>query len=94
MQTLMDVVDVRAIAPTTLRLTFSDGLAASVDLRDRLAWTGIFAELLDNPELFAAVSVDQERGVVTWPGGADLDSDQLHAWARGRAAPEWATAGE
>lgn len=89
---LVDVIAVRALPCQCLQVTFSDGLKATVDLRDRVAWTGVFAALWSNAELFAAATVDPERGVVTWPNGADLDSDQLHAWAQGLHAPEWAAA--
>lgn len=90
MSMLIDVVAVRALPPTSLQLTFSDGLVATVDLRDRIAWTGVFAALRSEPGLFAAAAVDPERGVVAWPNGADLDSDQLHAWAQARDVPAWA----
>ena len=92
MLSLVDVIAVRALACQSLHVTFSDGLRATIDLRDRVAWTGVFAALLSDAELFAAATVDPERGVVTWPNGADLDSDQLHAWAQGLQAPEWASA--
>lgn len=92
MAPLIDVIAVRPVGPQCLLLTFSDGLKAKVELADRIAWTGVFAALRTDAELFAAASVDPERGVVTWPNGADLDSDQLHAWAKGLPAPEWASA--
>lgn len=89
MPQLIDVVAVKVIGPTSLWISFSDGTSASVDLRDRLAWTGLFATLRAEPSAFAAATVDRERCVVCWPNGADIDSDQLYAWAQGLAQPEW-----
>lgn len=91
---LIDVVAVQALAPTSLRVTFSDGLTATIDLRDRIAWTGVFASLRSSPRAFAAATVDPERAVVCWPNGADLDSDLLHAWAQGLDGPAWARGGD
>ena len=65
-------------------ISIEDGERRRFDMRPLLTmrpWNTI-AGALDNPE----------RGVVTWPNGADLDSDQLHAWAQGLHAPEWAAA--
>lgn len=87
---LRDVTHARAVPPTLLDVTFDDGASGRIDLALRLNWQGVFAELRADPVLFAQASVDQERAVVVWPNGADLDSDLLHAWLLGRERPEWA----
>jgi hypothetical protein len=55
-----------------LRLKLTDGRVIERDVRRWL--TGpVFAEVRDNPEVFASVRV--EHGTVAWPNGADLCPD-------------------
>lgn len=72
------VTGVEVIPPYILRLTFADGSRGTVDAR---AWveesTGIFAELQD-PAVFAQVTVDPEAGTIVWPNDADVDPDTLY----------------
>ncbi|MBM3495931.1 MAG: DUF2442 domain-containing protein [Armatimonadetes bacterium] len=75
---LVDVVGAEVCAPDTLRLRFSDGVSGTVCGRDLVAYSGVFAPLSD-PEHFAQVRVHPELGVVTWPNGADLDTQVLHS---------------
>jgi hypothetical protein len=41
-------------------------------------WGSVFEEIARDDDLFAQVRVDPEIGTITWPNGADLDSDFLH----------------
>jgi hypothetical protein len=59
-----------------LRLTFSDGLVRELDFAGALS-VGVLKPLND-PGLFAQVSVDTTAGTVVWPNGVDLDPDVLH----------------
>jgi hypothetical protein len=59
-----------------LRLTFSDGLVRELDFSGVLVG-GVF-EPLNDPALFAQVSVDEVAGTIAWPNGVDLDPDVLH----------------
>jgi Protein of unknown function (DUF2442) len=77
---LYDVTGVEVLDHYRLRLTFSDGLTGDVDLSHLREWGGVFEPLRD-PETFAEVRVDPEIGTITWPGGADLAPEVLHARA-------------
>ncbi len=62
-----------------LGVTFADGTAGEVRLRDFLeapAVTGTVFEALCAPDHFGRVRV--ELGVVTWPNGADLAPDAMY----------------
>lgn len=73
------VTAVAAVGPTTLRITFDDGLTGELDMNKHLKWIGVFAPLKADPALFAQVFVDPESKCVTWPGELDIDSEALHA---------------
>ena len=71
------ITSVQAGAPFRVTLAFADGSEGVVDLSPWIAGRrGVFAALQD-PTLFARVSVDQEAGTIVWPNGADLDPDML-----------------
>jgi hypothetical protein len=80
---LRDVQEVRPLEHYQLWLRFEDGVTGTVDLRQYLKFQGVFAPLRDVKE-FAKVTVNHELGVVSWPGGADLDADVLYAAVTGR----------
>jgi len=67
-----------------LRIAFTDGTVADLDLRARIVdrW-GVF-EPLQNVDYFAQVTVDREAGTLLWPNGLDLCPDVLYAEATGR----------
>jgi hypothetical protein len=58
-----------------LHVEFSDGVAGTLDLADRLF--GPRFEPLRDPLFFAKFQVD-EFGAVCWPNGADLAPDALY----------------
>ena len=63
-----------------LRLTFADGLTGDVDLTSRFAGPlGPMFEPLRYFDYFAQAIVNDELGTITWPNGADLAPDVLHA---------------
>ncbi|HEY8762721.1 MAG TPA: DUF2442 domain-containing protein [Solirubrobacteraceae bacterium] len=70
-----DITAVTVVEHGTLRLTFADGLAAQLNVLDRMQGP-VFARAR-TPEGFAKVTVDAETGTVVWPGGADLAPDTL-----------------
>jgi len=71
------ITAVEARAPYIVALRFTDGSEGTVDLGPWInPGKGIFAELQD-PAVFAQVSVDREAGTIVWPNGADLDPDML-----------------
>jgi hypothetical protein len=68
-----------------LRVEFSDGSERTRDV-ERYLRGPIFEAIRRDRAIFEAVSVDPELGVVTWPNGADIDSEVLY----GRFQPAWA----
>ena len=68
------IIGVKAVAPHSLKITFSDGATGIHDFGDILQEPGPMAEPLKNPEYFARVSL--KYGAPTWPNGYDM-------------APEW-----
>lgn len=70
------IIEVEHLGGHRLRLTFSDGLVRELDFSGVLE--GGVLEPLNDPLLFAQVSVDQVAGTIAWPNGVDLDPDVLH----------------
>lgn len=66
------------VAPYTLRVTFEDSTAQTIDFAPVLGGE-LFGPLVD-PNLFAQVSIDPEAHTLVWPNGADFDPATLHDW--------------
>jgi hypothetical protein len=81
-----DITAVTVVDHGVLRLTFADGLAAELDVLDRMR--GPVFEAARTREGFAQVAVDRETGTVVWPGGADLAPDTLYERARTGVWPD------
>jgi hypothetical protein len=60
-----------------LRLTFTDGYSAELDLAPILNWGPIY-EAIRNPDVFRQVTV--RHGVPEWPGDFDFSPGTLRAW--------------
>jgi hypothetical protein len=71
-----DISEVHVISHGVLRLQFTDGARADVNVLDRMRGP-VFARARTEPG-FAEVRVDPETGTVVWPGGADLAPDTLY----------------
>lgn len=67
----------------SLEISFEDGVAGVVELKDRLF--GPVFEPLRDPVYFRSVGLD-EFGVVCWPNGADLAPDALYERIRSAQA--------
>ncbi len=65
----------RAIGPSSLRLSWSDGTKADIDLGAFLG-DSTFAALCD-PDAFAQVKVGDWGHSLTWLSGAELSADML-----------------
>ncbi len=76
------VVTVVPTGAFVVRLGFTDGLQATVDLAPWVAGKGGVFTALQNADFFAQVTVDREAGTICWPNGADLDPDVLYEVAR------------
>ena len=59
-----------------LFIRFEDGANGEVDLSE-LVGKGIFSSWKDQ-SVFAKVGIDRVSGTVSWPGGIDLDPDNLY----------------
>ena len=81
-----DITRATAVRHGVLALTFADGTTDELDVLDRMHGP-VFAEAR-TPEGFARVSVDDETGTVTWPGGADLAADTLYSRIKTGAWPD------
>jgi hypothetical protein len=82
-----EVVAVEALDNQRLHVTFADGRAGDIGLRDVVSLTGVFAPLV-NQELFRSVYVDHDLGTVAWPGGVDIDPVALYAGITGQTPIE------
>jgi len=81
------MVRVRSVKPLDgfrLHVGFTDGSERIIDV-ERYLHGPIFDPIRGSRELFEAVSVDPELGVVVWPNGADIDPDVLY----GLHEPAW-----
>jgi len=83
------VVSVQWLGDHRLRVGFDDGSAGEVDLAARMKFRGLLAPLAD-PALFAQVAVDEETGMLRWPGDLEFDPVILHHYVTGRPMPKWA----
>lgn len=73
--TTRTIENVVLILPASVRLTWSDGTVAEIDLAD---WLGdpAFSSLRD-PTAFAGVELGDWGHSIVWPSGADIGADRL-----------------
>lgn len=81
-----DITRVTAVRHGVLALTFADGTTDELDVLDRMHGP-VFAEAR-TPEGFERVTIDDETGTVTWPGGADLAPDTLYSRIKSGVWPD------
>lgn len=79
---MVRVSSVEPLHDFVVRLSFTDGTVADVDLQ-QFMWGEVFEPLVEDPALFRRVSVDEVLGTIVWPNEADLDPDVLYALATG-----------
>ena len=82
---MVRIAEARALAGYHLFLRFEDGATGEVNLAPHVG-KGVFKAWAD-PAEFARVFVDPATGTVAWPGGVDLDPDQLYHDATGAPLP-------
>jgi len=78
MKFLNKVKSVRALGDYRVEMVFTDGYTAQLDLAPVVGGGPVF-EALREPKFFAEVGVT-DWGVISWPNGADIDSDVLRFW--------------
>ncbi len=76
---MIRVASVSVLPHFKLQLRFTNGAEGIADLKE-IPRDGVFEEWND-PAYFAKVRVD--RGILTWPNGADLDPYVLYSRATG-----------
>ena len=81
------ITNVRYVEAYRLVLTFSNGLEAELDFRDRIVGRGGVFAALEEGDFFRRVSVDPEAKTLVWPNGVDFCPDVLYAEATGRPLP-------
>jgi hypothetical protein len=70
----MDVIAVLPLDDYRLRVTFDDHTVREIDVESLLI--GPLFEAVRDPEVFRQVAVVD--GAITWPNGADLDTNMLY----------------
>ena len=70
-----------------LRLVFTSGEEAELDLRPRIVGRGGVFRPLEDIAFFAQVKIDPEARTLAWPKGVDLDPDVLYSEAMGVPLP-------
>jgi hypothetical protein len=73
---LVRVTGVEVIGDHRLRLTFEDGTVGDVSYEGR-EWTGVL-EPLNDPQVFAEVTLDEQMGTIAWPNGIDFAPEPLY----------------
>lgn len=79
---MVRVSSVEPLRDFVVRLSFTNGVVADVDLQ-RFMWGEVFEPLVEDPSLFRRVAVDEVLGTIVWPNETDLDPDVLYALATG-----------
>ncbi len=75
-----ELIGVRAVSVQTgfrVQITFTDGTDREIDLEPYL-WGPVFEPIRNDPQLFAAVRVDEVGGTICWPNGADIAPETLY----------------
>lgn len=88
-----DVVDVKCLEDFKLKLTFDDGTSGVLDCKGIIAKGGVFAALAD-PQVFRAVTINRELGVITWKNDIDIAPETAYSLATGSDLPEWMESSE
>jgi hypothetical protein len=81
---LAEITEAKALDPYRVHVRFQDGTEGVIDLASQIEFTGVFEPLRD-PDFFRQVYIDD--GALSWPNGADLDSDVLYSQITGALLP-------
>ena len=85
---LVDAVEVKYIEDYKLEITFETGEKGIVDLREFIHDGGVFSRFKDL-DYFKKVYVNEELGVLCWPGDLDIAPETIYSMATGKPLPEW-----
>lgn len=78
---MVRVTNFAIVGPYTLRITFDDGTAQTIDFEAVLS--GFYYARLRDLALFNQVRLDPEIHSLVWPNDADFDPATLYDWHRG-----------
>jgi len=81
------ITHVRHIQDYRLELTFSNGVQAELDFRNKIVGRGGVFAPLENLDFFRQVRVDPEIGTLVWPNDVDFCPDVLYSEATGTPIP-------
>jgi hypothetical protein len=81
------ITHVRHVQDYRLELTFSNGVQAELDFRDRIVGRGGVFAPLEDLDFFRRVRVDPEIGTLVWPNDVDFCPDVLYGEATGTPLP-------
>ena len=85
------ITQVRHVQDYRLELTFSNGVRAELDFRNRIVGRGGVFGPLESVDFFRRVRVDPEIGTLVWPNEVDFCPDVLYSEATGAPLPIPAT---
>ena len=71
------VISARPVSARVVWVRFADGSQGEVDLAPVLV--GPIFDPLHDERYFRTLRVDPELGTITWPNGADIAPEYLHA---------------
>jgi hypothetical protein len=80
------ITDANHLGGHQLRLTFADGVQATLDFQPMVFRRGGVLAALEDESFFAQVHVNSEAGTVVWPNNVDFDPDVLYGIATGTGA--------
>ena len=81
------VTRVRHLKDYWLDITFSNGVQAQLDFRDRIVGRGGVFVPLEDVDYFRKVQVDAEVGTLVWPNDVDFCPDVLYSDSTGTPLP-------
>ena len=81
------VTKARHVEEYRLELTFTDGVRAEIDFREKVVGRGGVFSPLEDIDFFRRVQVDLEIGTIVWPNGVDFCPDVLYAQATNTPVP-------
>lgn len=72
-----EIMSAQPLAGFRLLVTLADGTEKEVDVEEFISTGQIFRQVHNDPTYFSQVYVDSIDGTVTWPNGANIDTEVL-----------------
>lgn len=84
-----EIVEFKLLDEYKMHLRFKNGKVGVIDFIEYLNKGGVFTKFSDI-NFFRRVFINNECGVLTWPGGIDIAPETIYSKATGEPLPEWA----